>query len=555
MYIIYSGSAKQYASAARTVREGKRTRIETTYLGRVVDREAGVYSSRERGYFTFDASTGEYGPVPDGWDVPATEGTDGRSRELSHMLDFGDAFALDSFLWATGMMGVVDAVGVANADTLHAMLLFYMLSTMANCDAGTWFEGSIAGLMYPGASMSSQRVSDFLAALGEPERQLAFQTAWIEFVHGKYKRDGGILIDSTGLPNSVHFPLTCVSRHNGKVGTEVRLIIVVQRTTGLPIFYQAVPGNVVDVSTLERVLLHLESLGVDVDLCIIDAGYESGPNLDLFYGEDHTCRTGYITRLSSDDANLLDVASKRLAGIRKEENLVHYQDRCLFMVREEVMVGKSKDNPAWLYLGVDCSREADEQRKLMRRAKTDGLSDAEIVLRLEREGVFAVISGRPLSCEEVLPAYYQRQAAEQIFDFAKNYTKMLPLRTHTVETFQGHLLLSYMATCAVKMVQMRMREASLTLGSRFQGLRNQKCRVYKSKVVTDVPQRYARESYKALGVECPAAIPISGGRLLLDRPKAGSVNPRPRKVRRRTGNKGTAQTAEPAKVDAPDGGA
>ena len=553
MYIIYSGSAKQYASAARTVREGKRTRTVTTYLGRVVDREEGVYSNRERGYFTFDTKTGEYGPVPEGWDVPATEEADGRSRELSHMLDFGDAFALDSFLWATGMMEVVDSVGVANKDTLHAMLLFYMLSTMANCDARTWFEGSVAGLMYPDASMSSQRVSDFLAALGDPDRQLAFQTRWIEFVNKKFKRDGGILIDSTGLPNSVHFPLTCVSKHNGKVSTEVRLIIVVQRTTGLPIFYQAIPGNVVDVSTLERVLLHLEALGVDVDLCIIDAGYESGPNLDLFYGDDKTCKTGYITRLSSDDSNLLEVASRRLADIRKEENLVRYQDRCLFMVREEVKVGKNKDKPAWLYLGVDVNRAADEQRKLMRRAKTDGLSDAEIVLRLEREGVFAVVSGRKLTCGEVLPAYYQRQAAEQVFDYAKNYTKMLPLRTHTVETFQGHLLLSYMATCAIKLVQMRMREASLTLGSRFQGLRNQKCRVYKGRIVTDVPQRFARESYAALGVECPAAITISGGRLALERPKAGSVNPRPRKARTRTGGKGKA--AEPAKGAAAEEGA
>lgn len=536
MYIIYSGNAKQYASAARTVREGKRTRVVTTYLGRVVDREAGVYSSERRGYFTFDVTTGEYGPVPDGWDLPATE--DAGAGEVPHMLDFGDAFALSEFLWATGMMEVVDRVGLANTDTLHAMLLFYMLSAMANCDAQTWMEGSVARLMYPGASMSSQRVSDFLAALGEPERQLAFQTAWIEFVNGKYKRDGGVLIDSTGLPNSVHFPLTCVSRHNGKVATEVRLIFVVQRTTGLPIFYMAVPGNVVDVSTLERVLLHLESLGVDVDLCIMDAGYESGANLDLFYDADHRCKMGYITRLSSDDANLVEVAARELGGIRKEENVEHYGDRTLFMVRSEVKVGKNGDNPAWLYLGVDCSREADEQRKLMRRVRRDGLSDAEIVLRLEREGVFGLVSGKKLECSEVLPAYYQRQAAEQIFDFAKNYTKMLPLRTHSVETFQGHLLLSYMATCAIKMVQIKMREASLTLGSRFQGLRNQKCRVYKSKVVTDVPQKFARESYEALGITCPAAIPISGGRLVLEHPRAGSVNPRPRQTRRRNGSKG-----------------
>ena len=164
------------------------------------------------------------------------------------------------------------------------------------------------------------------------------------------------------------------------------------------------------------------------------------------------------------------------------------------MVREEVRVGKNKDKPAWLYLGVDADRAADEWHRPMGRAKTDnGLSDAEIVLRLEREGVFAVVSGRELTCGEVLPTYYQCQAAEQIFDYVKNYTKMLPLRTHSAEAFQGHLLLSYMAVCAIKLVQMRMGEASLTLGSLLQGLRNQKCRVYKGRIVTDVAQRLARE--------------------------------------------------------------
>jgi hypothetical protein len=292
----------------------------------------------------------------------------------------------------------------------------------------------------------------------------------------------------------------------------------------------------------------LESLGVDADLCILDTGRNQGPNLDPFY-DGQTCRTGYIARLSSDDANLLEVASKRLVDIRREENLVRHRDLRLFMVREEVRVGKNKDKPAWLYLGVDADRAADEWHRPMGRGKTDnGLSDAEIVLRLEREGVFAVVSGRELTCGEVLPTYYQCQAAEQIFDYVKNYTKMLPLRTHSAEAFQGHLLLSYMAACAIKLVQMRMGEASLTLGSLLQGLRNQKCRVYKGRIVTDVAQRLARESYSALGVECPASVPISGGRLVLDRPKAGSVNPRPREARMRAGKGKAAELAKGAKA-------
>ena len=62
--------------------------------------------------------------------------------------------------------------------------------------------------------------------------------------------DAGILIDSTGLPNSIHFPLTAVSNHNGVISEEVRLIYVVQQDTRLPIYMRYVPGNIVDTTTL-----------------------------------------------------------------------------------------------------------------------------------------------------------------------------------------------------------------------------------------------------------------------------------------------------------------
>jgi hypothetical protein len=88
---------------------------------------------------------------------------------------------------------------------------------------------------------------------------MAYQRAYINYVLDHYDKDKNILIDSSGLPNSIHFPLTARNVHNGKVSNEIRLIFVVQRSTGLPLYYRAVPGNIVDVSTLSRIFLHLDS--------------------------------------------------------------------------------------------------------------------------------------------------------------------------------------------------------------------------------------------------------------------------------------------------------
>ena len=66
MYIVYRSTSDgtRYASAAVSKRNGSRTSVSYTYLGRVLDEKAGIYQSEERGIFTFDPKSGEFGPLP-----------------------------------------------------------------------------------------------------------------------------------------------------------------------------------------------------------------------------------------------------------------------------------------------------------------------------------------------------------------------------------------------------------------------------------------------------------------------------------------------------------
>lgn len=552
MYIFYSGPDDCYASAGVSKRNGTDTSVDVLYLGRVLDREAGIYKSRERGIFTFNPETGEFGTPPADYVPQETEYRRKKHKIVS--VDFGDAFFMNSFIHASGMMDVVDKIEYGNRDTLHAMLLFYTLSGLANCDAIHWYEGNIASLLYPQANLTSQRVSDFLASIGTQEKQIAFQQAYIQFVMEHYDQDKNILIDSSGLPNSIHFPLTARNVHNGKVSNEIRLIFVVQKSTGLPLYYRAVPGNIVDVSTLSRIFLHLDSMGIDISSCIMDAGYNSDANLDLFYDENHKCKIGFITRIGSGDKAFKDLVSKELPNIDRKENFVKYEDRYLFIIKKKVLVGSNDDNPAWMYLGLDCGRMSDEQHKLLKRAKQDSLSVDEVYEAMQTEGVFGILSGEDYTCEEILPAYYQRQAAEQIFDFAKNYTKLLPLRINNDATFNGHLLLSYVATCIVKMIQLRLKEANLFFGSRLACLRNQKCTIYQNRIVTDEPQREANDTYKAFKMLCPDSIQIVDGRLKYVPPEAGTIpKERKRKPKSSKSLSGTNEQRNPKKRGRPKG--
>ena len=142
------------------------------------------------------------------------------------------------------------------------MILFYILSGVAIYDAIHWYEGSIVRILHPKANLTNQRIRNFLSSIGTENKQLAFQTSYIKYIMEKYSSDKNILIDGTGLKNNIHCNLTNAHTYNGKVSNEFRLIFVVQKSTGIPIYYKAIPGNIIDVSTLSKILLHLNSLKI-----------------------------------------------------------------------------------------------------------------------------------------------------------------------------------------------------------------------------------------------------------------------------------------------------
>ena len=86
-----------------------------------------------------------------------------------------------------------------------------------------------------------QRISEFLAEFGGEGCFRDFFRAYHYFIKGSADAGENILIDSTGLPDNIHFPLTAVSNHNGEISREVRLIYVTQRETGPAHIFQILP--------------------------------------------------------------------------------------------------------------------------------------------------------------------------------------------------------------------------------------------------------------------------------------------------------------------------
>jgi hypothetical protein len=496
MFIAYDiKNGIEYAKVCKSIRAGKNVNKDYLNLGRVLDKEQGIYRNRERGVYAYNLETNTYGKAPADFVPPAI------SRKESLILDFGDAYFLDHFIRANGLFAPIDAIGYGNPDTLYAMISYYAVCSAANCHAQSWWEGSYARILYPKANLSSQRISDFLAAIGDEHSQRKFFQEYFKMLDRSGSDKENVLIDSTGLPNSIRFPLTAISNHNGEISNEVRLIYVIQQKTGLPLYFRYCPGNVIDTTTLIRCLEELKAQGINVKFAILDAGYYTEENIRELFDN----KISFITRLKGNLVVYKDLVKEHLGSLESRENLVEYNGRYVYLKCVPIQLN---GHNAYAYVGLDIERKSSESRKTFRRAKDSNMDTNQVFDTIASQGVFIIVASRRIATASLLPLYYTRQQIEQVFDIGKNYAEMLPLRVQTEETFRGHLLLTFIGTVVMKQLQDALLKTSYNPISVFMNLRNQKCKVFSEKIVTQEPFKKANDIYKLFKIKCPAAIAI-----------------------------------------------
>lgn len=480
---------------------GQVKKRNTVYLGRVIDKENNVFFNKERGVFTYDVSTGTYGEAE-----PSYQGNlkDDHRKKPNLILDFGDSYFIDSLLRAMRYDEVLDSIAYQNKDSLWAMAEYYILSSRANSHARTWFEGSFANVLYPGADIHSQRVSKLLDALGKEDVRRSYFNAHIKWLRGHICDDPAIIIDSTGLPNAIKMNMTQVSNHNGKISNEARMVTAIQRDSGYPFMFRAVPGNIVDVTTLATTITTLAEYGVQTDMAMLDAGYVSVDNMKSLLGAG----IEFVARLPEKNRSIYnDILGKGRAGLKRPENLVEFHGRYVYAKQVEYTLGKYT---IYAYLCYDVDASGDENHKAIRRSRKTKKSGSEMHSLFESSGLFVIISSLPYQPDGILAVYYTRQLVEQYFDVSKGLSRLTPLRVHNEQRVLGHLLLSQIAATVNLYIQKKMHSSYEDSEEMFMGLRNQKCIVYANRIVTNEGQSGATQYYKKFNIKYPVSFNTSG---------------------------------------------
>lgn len=482
---------------------GKVRKVDVLYLGKVIDKENNVFWNRKDGIYVFNTTTGEKLPAPESY--TSVVRPDKRVREKVSV-DFGNVFFIHSILKDMGYDSVIDVIDYQNRDTLYSMIFYYVLETAANSHAETWYYGTFAKVLYPNANLTSQRISEFLKRLGDGTSRNKYFDAHIEWL---LKRNNGkaVVIDSTGIGNSINFHWTALSNHNGKIGREVRLSVPVQRDTGFPIRFHVMQGNIVDVTTLTRDLAGLVNNGMTVDMALFDAGYGSNLNFDSLF----EANIPFVTRLSSVFGVYKEIVKKEASSLRSDENLVKYNGRCVYIKKVECQIGKN-NNPAYAYLGCDMNRYSDELHNTLVKIAKNKKDTDDLIKMLGTAGLFMLISARDYPTDMILPVYYSRQVVEQFFDVGKGYARLQPLRVHGEDAMFGHLLLSMIAATIFIYIQRKENRIYDSSDDLFMCLRNHKCDIWKNRVNIDSPAAEANALYKDFNITVPIYYKKSEGK-------------------------------------------
>ena len=497
---ITKSNGHEYASLAESDRNGKQ--VKQGYLGnlgRVIDKETGVFRSRERGLFRYTLEEG-YCDIPT--DYPETFAPSSKEERL--ILDFGDSFFLHQFLEMQAFRDAFYQISPRQSDTLLSLVFYRILKDKkAYCYADAWWQGNYASLLFPGAKLASQRVSEFLVAVGREDAQREFFREYYRLLYGD-QGTAGILIDSSGLPNASKMSVTQISNHNGDISLEARLIYVIDRKTGMPIYFRYCAGNIVDVTTLCTTLAELRQYNIAVDYAIVDAGYHDEKNVKELYKNN----VSFITRLAPNRVLFKDVAGEHLPNLMSSANALRYGNRLLYMKKAPVEI---YGNLGFAYIGVDVDSRNQQMKRAAFAAMDDKLALEDADKKMSKLGVFIIISSEDVEIDEILPLYYTRQQIEQVFDLGKNNADILPLRVQNEDTFRGHLMLTLLATVLLQKLQRdiiakRKKKDKINPEGAFFALRNQKCKVYEAEIVPQEAVKNINDVYKLFQIKCPHAI-------------------------------------------------
>jgi transposase len=410
------------------------------------------------------------------------------------ILDFGDGYFLNEWIKKSEIYNVVNQHIFEKIDGLFPLIIFRLCTQLAMYNCENWCDGNVISYLFKNIDLSSQRISDMLSYIGDESVQRPFFIDYLKLVGGSNK---SVIIDATSLPNQINIDFNSWGYADGKIDKQFRLLCVIDQNTKTPLFYRFLPGNITDVSTLQKTIIELKTLGVRNSYVLMDAGYFSEENILDLYEK----KIDFLTRLPGGKKIYNEIILNKSSGIESIKNAITVGHRGYFIKSFKIdLYGKK----AFAFVILDPERKAKETKKFMqnycknkseRDEKKDNFEFANL-------GIMVLVSSKEIPKEEILSAYYLRLSVERVFCYSKSDLGLLPIRNHNNKTVQGYLFFQFLLLIMYLKIKEKIA-GDYTVEQMLLMLRKLKCKVFEERIIPAELTKNQRTIFEKAGILVP----------------------------------------------------
>lgn len=484
-------------------------------LGKVIwlssDKKSGIFLSPTRGLVEYNAQTDTFSPV--GKDDSRLKRADIFPDTQIHTV-FGDTFLLLEFLKKARLLSALRSVFPKNQDYERVLchVLHGVLKDGSKISCDNFIEKSFASYVLDDIPESTLRCDTrFFSLMGEDDTRMAFFRNFVKVMQDSDPAFGkACYVDSTPLPNDIEDnPFNTLSCHGVSASdVMVRLVLVLDEATGLPVWYDIIPGNVLDINTIMNVVNDVaDSLGIIIDSLDLDAGYVSKDLVSAFHiGTEKTligrmpARKGYPYKELYWEVKSI-IGKGKYSFVRKHHVYFgHRKDITLFDQKEYAYVYVDQYNALKKY--SDYLVNHPDEFEAMKDRDKDWLT--------VKFGYFVLVSNIDTTPEKLLTDYFGRCEIETVFKTSKEYLELLPISKWTDLTVRGKILHDIIDTIVVLLLRKEMDSSGISTSELYGKTQSLMCfRNSAGMVTVETPSKQVKQYYNLIHTDVPAHVEVA----------------------------------------------
>ncbi|MDQ8738794.1 IS1634 family transposase [Paenibacillus sp. LHD-38] len=347
-----------------------------------------------------------------------------------------------------------------------------------------------------GKDIPSQRSSELFGSISEDAKQQFF------LLQGKRRLETEYLAYDTTSISSYSKTLKQVKYGMNKDHDrlpQINLALLFGQTSGLPVYYRKLPGNIADVKTIQNMLADIDFLHLNKVKLIMDRGFYSEENINALYEKHYKFLIAAKTSLTFVKKKLDEVRStmvtrkhfssrhglyydsfmidwnykqtkKRSGDVVKDTRRMYlhlyYNDQkatddkiafnnLLDRLEEELMSGKRNPDHEKLYAKYYEVKETPV-REISLTAKQEAIDAVE-----RNYGYFVLVSNGVKDPLEALEIYRSKDMIEKAFGNLKERLNMRRTSVSSEENLEGKLFVQFVALLYLSYIKKAMSDRGL----------------------------------------------------------------------------------------------